>query len=851
MLDKPAGTSNGPAQALRLIKEGFRPPVNVNKSARCESCIFGSNTCVSAGPVDSPFVIVGESPGKQETLFQWPFIGESGDLLKSTLYKVGFSDQDCPQPYLTNAVKCLPDGRKDQSTMAAACKACRSQLYKEISAYPRKVILALGASALWSLTGDFKLKITQSRGIIFPSPLAAEGIIACLHPAFLLRGGGSMQKFMSDVRLAVEKVKGEERVTYKPSQHIVLDTVEDFYRVMQRLDYTIWWHEALGLPQVEIGTDLETSGFSALDDFILCALFGWEDTINYVVPGRVFDLTRGDHGDGDPVYLQAVRLFYEYLKVSFVWHNGKFDIQFLWSLNIRARVDEDTMLLSYTLDENRGLHDLEQVANDAIKAPNWKHMLEEHLPYKGASYAYIPDEVLHRYGGLDIAATIQTFRVLRKRVAKDDKLERAYSKTMIPASNMLALVETNGIWVDPEQNQKLDVQLRDDMAQCVRELNDLTIAICDRTFSITSPIQVAELLYDILKLPEVKGCGKSTDKETLAALPQHDIVKIIRKHRKLAKSHGTYVVNLFDRNVKKGKTERSIKRVPGHVKSDTRVHSTYLIHGTVTGRLSSAKPNMQNIPRESEIRGQFAAPKGRILIEVDLNQAELRSLAELSGDPGLITIYTDPTHPGLHHETSIAIFGEGYTGEHKMLAKAVNFGIVYGRSGTSIAEAHNMPLQEGEEWINKWARRFPIAWDFIQSCREAPLKGHALFTCFGRKRRFGVISRNNLNAVGNEASNFPHQSTASDITLHAHVELNQDPRYKGLTVNLIHDAGLHEVDNDPEIVDYQTALIIHYMESIAPKWGLTKVPFKADAKTGHAWGKLKNFKPKGDYHFST
>ena len=844
---------------FRILKDGARPRPNVNKDHACGSCIFHSNTCGASGPIDSPFVIVGESPGKQEMLFQQPFIGESGELLRSALMGVGFDDS-CPLPYITNAVKCIPDKTKNQSAMANACKSCRAKLFEEITAYPREIILALGASAAWTLTGDFGIKITQTRGTLYPSPLAKQGVLVTIHPAFLLRGGGSLSKFKADVGFAIEKLKGTTRPQYKLSHNIILETLDDFYQVARRLDYTIWWYEALGIGPVEIGTDLETSGFSALENYILSAHFGWEDTVNYTVPDHVFEIL-DDGSFVNPAYVQALKLFYEYTsdKVRFVWHNGKFDIQFLWALGIEGRVNEDTMLLSYALDENPGLHDLEQVANDAIGAPNWKGMLEEHLPYKGCSYAAIPRPVLYKYGGLDIGATIQSYHVLKERVARDKHLVKAYNRVLVPASKLLARIEYHGVYVNLDQNRMNMVRLKEDLDRILEDLNQATMLLCGRVFNPASPIQMAELLYDVLKLTPLKGKGLGTGKDILTELKRsllefrdsdtissaaYTILGLILEHRKAAKQFGTYVINLIPHYDKKKR-----KIVPGHMKKDGRVHATFLIHGTVTGRLASRKPNMQNPPRDGEIRGQFGAPPGYVVSEVDLNQAELRSLAELSGDEALINLYNDPEHPGLHHETSVAIFGQGYTKEDKMLAKAVNFGIVYGRTGASIALAHNMPINEGEEWINRWAARFSTAWQFIQDCRRAPLDRKALVTCFGRKRRFSVVSRKNLQSVQNEASNFPHQSTASDITLVSHINLIEDPRYTSNVVNLIHDAGLHEILDDSDVIDQQISLIIHYMETEALKWGLRKVPFKAEAKVGKQWGKLTDYKVKGNYRW--
>lgn len=807
------------------------------KNHTCLGCEFKTKTCGSIGPVDSPFVIVGESPGKREVAYGRPFIGESGALLKKILMSSGYSI-DNVEPYITNAIKCYPGDEKNPTSLKRACHSCRANLIGEVAAYPREVILALGNGAVWSLTGEFSTKITRARGQIFPSALARQGIVASVHPAFLLRGGGSMNKFKSDIALAAERIRGIQRPQYKDSEHVVLWTVDDFMDIVKRLEYTIWWHKALGLGAVDLAGDIETSGFSALEDRMLCHAFGWEDTLNYVIPEGAFR---------DSDYLYAIKDFMEWDsdEVHFVWHNGKFDIQFFWALDpyIDARVDEDTMLLSYALDENKGLHDLEQVSNDAIGAPNWKGMLDEHRPTKKSSYALIPRDILYKYAGKDIAATIQTFRVLSPKVERDEHLKKAYHQVMIPACDLLGRMETNGIKQDLEQIRYNRERLAIEMTQVQKDFDAYTMDLCGQTFNINSPAQIATLLYDILEIPTIKRDEKSTAKPVLESLGKHTAIDFILKFRKLSKKKGTYVDNILPR-MKKNLVIR------GHIKRDGRVHATFLIHGTVTGRLASRNPNKQNTPRDPEIRGQDCADDGHVFIEVDLNQAELRCLAERSGDPDLMEIYLDDSHPGLHHEVSVTLFGEGYTGEDKMRAKAVNFGIVYGRTGSSIADAFDMEPAEGERWVTGWAQRFPVAWEYIQQCRAAPLQGRTLITPFGRKRRFGIVSRANAHSVQNEASNFPFQSIASDITLVANGRCIKDPRYKGLPVNIIHDAGLHQVINNPDAIDLQAALITHYMESEAPKWGLSAVPFKAEAKVGTHWGKLKEYKIQDTYNFN-
>lgn len=790
---------------------------SISKEHACVDCVFKTRTCGSSGPVDSPFVIVGESPGKNEIAHGKPFIGDSGDLLKSILKKLDYDDQ-YPEPYITNAIKCWPGNKKDQSTLALACRACRSNLMAEITAHPRQVILALGAGALWSLTGDFRAKITQVRGNIYPSSLATRGIVASVHPAFLLRGGGSMAKFRSDVSLATEILRGIRRPTYIPSREVIVKSARRIAALHRGLRGRAARLADQG-KKIVIAADIETSGFRSLEHRSLCLGIGWKPHVSYVIPEEL-------------QWTPEVKALMEDTAFEFLWHNGKFDVQFFWRRGINIRVDHDTMLLSYVLDENKGLHDLEQVSNDAVGAPNWKGMLEQYLPNRHTSYEVIPKPVLHKYLGKDASATLQSFNVLWDRVSRDPHLIKAYKKVLIPASEFLARIEYHGIKVDLEQVKRNDIRLQEEMVEIQKELDAITTLMFQKTVNINSPIQVATLLFDDLSL---ETSVRNTRKDTLEDLPKHPAVDLIQRYRKAGKARGTYVVNLLDRVDKK-------KFKQGHVQKDGRVHSVYLLHGTVTGRLASRKPNMQNPPREAEIRGQFCAEDGNVLIEVDLNQAELRCLAELSGDPDLMAIYLDPSHPGLHHEVSVTLFGEDYTDEHKMRAKAVNFGIVYGRTGASLAGEFNLSNIEGDRWVSSWFKRFPIAAQFIQDCRSAPLKGRALVTPFGRKRRFGIVNRQNRQSVENEASNFLHQSIASDITLVANSKVIKDPAYRGVPVNVIHDAGLHETKNDSDNVRTQVTLIKQYMEEEPKLWGLTKVPFKADAKVGTHWGRLSKYK---------
>ena len=749
----------------------------------CENCPLGGVRVGARGETQAPIVFVGESPGLQEIKLRKPFMGQSGKVLNSVL------PNDIPY-YITNAVQCFPKA-KDPAKMAKAAKCCNSRLEHELRNLETKpkIIVAMGNPAMWSLTGNYALKITQERGKLFPSDLSEHGIIPVLHPAALLRGMGSYRKFVKDIEYANDLARGESPRIPPKYTYEVPETLSDVNAAI---------HKIKDLPLL-IG-DIETGGLNNRTDPLLCLGVTWK-------PKHVIIFSEEFIQDLKPLFQGSAK---------WVWHNGKFDIAFLRREGLNAKVDEDTMLLSYCLDENPGLHDLEQVSSDLLGAPDYKYMVKPYLPKKTTSYTNIPKDVLHDYAHLDCGNTEGIFQIMRNQVKRDPSLELLYTKTLIPASELLYHVEHNGFLVDQEQLKKNDIRLEKQIEEEASKLNE----IAGYSINANSPIQMSKLLYDDLGL---KGRGRSTNKKSLEKLPQnHPAIIALKAFRKVAKARSTYVTGLAKR-----------------LFDDGRVHPTFLLHGTKTGRLACRGPNLQNIPRDAELRNQFIAPKGYILIEVDLNQAELRCLAALSGDEAMCEIYNSDGM-SLHDEVATALFGPNWDSEQKMRAKAVNFGIVYGREAYSLAEEFNTSTSEGQRMINSWFARFPKAHQFIQICRQAPMKNQTLVTLFGRKKRFGLVTKHNLKDLQNEAANFPHQSIASDITLHAAIRVRPKlTKMDTRIVNLVHDSIVMEVPNNPETINNVKHLVIKTMRQVPIDWGITRVPFIADAKEGTRWGSLK------------
>lgn len=758
----------------------------------CEGCPWRGPRVGGKGALDAPFVVVGESPGGEERRKGYPFAGPSGKVLHALI-----PEEEC---LIINALECVPpSGDKKAKLLGVATQCCQKRVLDTIAQHPRTIILALGNAALWSLTGDFSLKITQNRGKFFSTPMATHGILAAVHPAALMRGTGSYRQWKADILYALDIARGG-----KPREWIKPEWIH--VKSLQQATTIAWKLRK----ETELTGDIETSSL-------------------HVHEGRILSI--GISTDGEKVYcftpkhIKVLKPLLESQKIKWCWHNGKFDVQWFHALGINARVDDDTMLMSYALDETSGIHDLETVASDLLGAPDYKHMLKPYLPKKDTSYDQVPEAVLLEYMSIDVANTARIRSILRERVRSDKHAEKLYTKVLIPASALIAEIESNGVYVDLEMVEENSRILQAEIDVLQAQINE------EVGFPVNpnSPKQVKHVLYTHYRLPT--KFGKDTDKKTLAKLPQTPFVKLLLKYRKVKKQYGTYVKSVYK-----------------HLGPDGRIHPTFLLHGTVTGRLASRKPNMQNIPRDSSIRRQFGATPGYVLIECDLSQAELRSLACLSGDPGLLEIYR--SGKDLHAEVVAAIFGPEYVDEdhpeHKekrVLAKNINFGIVYGITAAGLKDQTKQPIEECTRMINGWYARFPVAAEFIKKCRATPSKMQVIHTCFGRQKRVGMVTRENLHSLQNEAANFPHQSIASDITLMTATRIFRRLKLKGVRiVNLIHDAILVEAPNKPEVIQWAAKYITEEMAKTPPMWGLKRVPFLADAKVGEQWGKLENYK---------
>lgn len=837
----------------------------------CATCPFKGKKVGSRGDPRARIVVVGEAPGSEERAYNLPLVGPSGWVFWHNVPQVneawlrtdfaGVDDrlsaivmeyESRGELLVLNAMQCKPKDKgniRDEETgklrpitplevkqrKIDACIQCQGRLLKTITEHPRDLIITMGNFGTASVLNQWNVKIMSIRGQLIKHPISKYGVLPVIHPAALLRGTGNYRQFNMDMYKGFKLVETGEWTRPKPFKTLIMDNVAKVKQVVKRLLHSPY-----------IACDIETSGLERYRELLSIGLSN-DGKVVYIVPGE---------------FLQLLKPLYASKKTKWIWHNGKFDITFFRRSGIMARVDEDTMLQSYCLDESSGIHDLETVAKDLLNVDPWKHLLNPYRnkkhPDKGlAAHYFAPRHLLYEYQGFDVSYTWQIWEIQRARLNTDRHLVKLYYELLIPASEMLWWVEDRGMWVNREQVEKNRIYFLGKYIEAIAVLNaklghtcfpvsdmeimafvqqirekrtkkklaELIREAMNVQWNPGSQLQMATVLYDICKLPNKHQ--RSTDKKVLQSLSPkdkpHPVVEAILGVRKAAKALSTYVTSL----------ERQIY-------PDGRIHPTFKLHGTRTGRLS-ASWNTQNIPRLPELRATFEAERGLglILLDVDENQAELRSLATLSRDPKLLGIYNS-TDRSLHHETAITLFGESYSDPQKMRAKAVNFGIVYGRTAASIAEEFQITVREAQRYIDGWAKGYPGAWKYIQWCRSAPRNGWTLITPFGRKKRHWIVTRENLSGLENEAANFPHQSIASDICLRTATRVIMELRAKGVyIINLVHDSILCECPDSPELINWASKLIVDTFQQVAREIGIKNLPWKAEMKKGQNWGYLK------------
>lgn len=524
--------------------------------------------------------------------------------------------------------------------------------------------------------------------------------------------------------------------------------------------------------------------------------------------------------------LAALKPLLENPAVGKIGQHIKYDRHILSKegIELAGNID-DTMLMSYCHNSTATRHNMDDLAHYYL---NYQTTSFETLAGKGAkqlTFDQIDIERAAHYACEDADITLRLYEHFSRQLAQNDSLAALYQTIEAPLSAVLYRMEARGVKIDSkrlvQQSAEIEIQLKD--------LESRAYDLAGSEFNLGSPKQLQEILFERLGLPVVEKTPKgqpSTNESTLEILAQEHhaaLPKIILEHRSLAKLKSTY-------------TDKLPELIQAHT---GRIHTSYHQAVTSTGRLSSSDPNLQNIPVRSaegrRIRQAFIAESGYYLLAADYSQIELRIMAHLSGDEGLIQAFKEGKD--IHAATAAEIFGgdpEHIDREHRRNAKAINFGLIYGMSAFGLARQLGISRQEAAGYIDTYFARYPKVRDYMDNARSAARQQGYAETLLGRRLYIPDINSKNQqrrNAAERLAINAPMQGSAADIIklsmLAIDRELGDNPDCR--LIMQVHDELVFEVRQ--EAAPQYSDIIRRHMENAHA----LSLPLIVDIGIGSNW----------------
>ena len=506
-----------------------------------------------------------------------------------------------------------------------------------------------------------------------------------------------------------------------------------------------------------------------------------------------------------------------------VGQNFKYDLTIFARNGIDVQgVAFDTMLESYVLNST-GRHNMDDLAKRYL---GHQTITFEEIAGKGKNqltFNQIPLEKAAEYAAEDADVTMKLQQVLWEKLSKEPTLEKLFKEMELPLLGVLSRMERRGVLIDSDA---LFLQ-SNEIANRLSELEEQAYVLAGQPFNLASTKQLQEILFDKLGLPVIQKTPKgapSTNEEVLEELAfSHELPKVLVEHRGLSKLKSTYT-----------------DKLPQMVNPQTgRVHTSYHQAVTATGRLSSSDPNLQNIPIRNEegrrIRQAFIAREGFTVVAADYSQIELRIMAHLSQDQGLINAFTQGKD--IHRSTAAEIFGvalDEVTSEQRRNAKAINFGLIYGMSAFGLSRQLGIGRADAQSYMDLYFKRYPGVQTFMHDIREKAKAQGYVETLFGRRLYLPDINSSNgmrRKAAERVAINAPMQGTAADIIKRAMIQLDQtlqnDPDIA--MIMQVHDELVFEVRS--EKVAFYSELIKTKMESAAD----LVVPLIVEVGQGTNW----------------
>ena len=490
--------------------------------------------------------------------------------------------------------------------------------------------------------------------------------------------------------------------------------------------------------------------------------------------------------------LEKLKPILENENIKKVGQNLKYDLEVFANYDITLRgIKHDTMLASYVVDSTASRHDMDTLALNYL---NIEAIHYEDVAGKGAKqipFNQVSIEVAAPYAAEDADIVLKLLRVLEPDLDKHQALKQVYNTIEMPLLTVLARIERNGVVIDSDMLMQQGHELKTRMQEIEIEAHN----IAGETFNISSPKQIQAILYDKMELPILAKTPKgqpSTAESVLQELAEdYKLPQLILDYRSMSKLCSTYT-----------------EKLPQMVNPETgRVHTSYHQAVAATGRLSSSNPNLQNIPIRTpegrKIRQAFIAPTGYTMVAADYSQIELRIMAHLSGDKGLLEAFDKGQD--IHKTTAADVFSvdiDKVDNDQRRAAKAINFGLIYGMSAFGLAKQLGVSRTEAQQYVELYFSRYPGVKEFMDNTREKAKEDGFVETVYQRRLYLPEIKARNAarrQYAERTAINAPMQGTAADIIKLAMINIDDWLQQSAIDARMImqvHDELVFEVAND-------------------------------------------------------
>ncbi len=516
-----------------------------------------------------------------------------------------------------------------------------------------------------------------------------------------------------------------------------------------------------------------------------------------------------------------------------IGQNIKFDFIVFYKCGITLSSMEDTMLMSYVLDAGKNRHNMDTLSEIHLghKTISFKEMVG--TGKKEINFSEVELNKAKDYAAEDADVTFRLYKKFIKNL-KSEKMINIYEIFEKPLIKILAFMEIEGVEIDSRFLKSLSSKFE----KKIQKLEKEVFKISKKEFNIASPKQLGEIIYNDLKIAGLKKTKKGSFATSASVLEDlafkgHEFPKLILDWRQVSKLKNTYSDAL-----------------PEHLNPNTkRVHTSFLLAATTTGRLASSDPNLQNIPIKSEdgkdIRKAFTAKKGHLLISADYNQIEMRILADLADVKELKKAFKNKED--IHSLTASQIFNidiKKVNQDHRRKAKAINFGIIYGISQYGLAKQINVSNYEAEQFLNSYFAKFPEIKVYMDNTIKFCRKSGYVNNIFGRRSHFNGINDKNFNVRNFQeraAINAPIQGSASEVMRLAMIrldkKLSEEKNFNSKMLLQIHDELIFEIPKKDEKV--MIKLIEKEMTSVAQSdYHSFSTPLTVDINVGDNWGML-------------